>query len=100
MFYIDQFNNKDLSFVRGLHANTNFNEVLLVIQGKIKLKILSQDLFESNHILVKNDSILIPKMKWLEFEILDKDTIIMCLADENYDNSVSIMDFDVFKNFV
>lgn len=100
IFYIDQFTEKDLSLVRGLHANTNFNEVLLVIQGKIQLKLISQNLSELNHSLIKNDSIFIPKMKWIEFEILDKDTIIMCLADETYDKSISISDFDVFKNFV
>ena len=100
LFFIDNFKGETEPLIRGFHANTNFNEVLIIIQGSIKLKTISQDLSENTFIMEKNDLILVPKMKWIEFEILDKDSIIMCLVDENFNNSKSIFDFNEFITYL
>jgi dTDP-4-dehydrorhamnose 3,5-epimerase-like enzyme len=48
--------------------------------------------------LIKNDLFYIPRLNWIEFEILDEKTVIFVLANEVFDKSNSIFNFDVFKN--
>ena len=48
--------------------------------------------------IVNKDSLYyIPKLKWIEYEILDKDTIILCLVDKNINESIAINDFEEFS---
>lgn len=112
LFYIDNFNelndfkneylginNTLINNKRGLHANINFNELLIVIEGQIEIKLINQEKYIYNKILNKNDYILIPKMYWIEFEIKNEHTIILVLADEIMKKSKSIHNFDEFIDF-
>jgi len=83
---------------RGLHANLNFDEILIVIQGKIIIKTIDKQMTEKISELSENDIYFIPKMHWLEFEILDKDTILLCLTNKIKEESISENNFDKFKN--
>ena len=38
-------------------------------------------------------------MKWIEYEILERDTDIVCLVDTEYSDSKSIFNFDDFIAF-
>ena len=38
-------------------------------------------------------------MTWVEYSILDKNTVIMCLTDKNINESISINDFEKFKTY-
>ena len=49
-FYFDNFNN-DLEKKRGLHVNINFNEVLLVIKGKVEIKLIDKNLMDNNIVI-------------------------------------------------
>jgi dTDP-4-amino-4,6-dideoxygalactose transaminase len=92
--FYDNINNK-----RGLHANINFNEVLIVIEGKVSLKLIDRKLNETLTIIEKNKIFYIPKMNWLEFEAIEANTIIMVYADEILTKSKSINNFNDFKNY-
>ena len=46
--------------------------------------------------LFKNEGILIEKNHWISFSSINKDTIIMVLANKEYNETKSISDFDDF----
>ena len=98
IFYIDDFS--DISFSsnkRGFHANTNFDELLICIDGKINIKLIDKDLNITEKILLKDDIFLINRMNWIEYEILEKNTKILVLANETLNDSKSVSDFEDFK---
>jgi dTDP-4-amino-4,6-dideoxygalactose transaminase len=97
-FYINNFND-NLNKKRGLHANINFSEVFFLIEGKVSIKLIDKKLIESIHIIEKNEIFYIPKMNWIEFEILDSSTIIMVFADEILNKSRCIHNFSEFIDF-
>jgi len=96
LFYIDNFNDITTSNKRGLHANINFDELLFVINGEMKLKLVDKNLNKKEINLYKNDIYLIPRMNWLEFEVFNKDTIILVLVNETLNNSKGIFSYDEF----
>jgi dTDP-4-dehydrorhamnose 3,5-epimerase-like enzyme len=109
LFYIDNFNEissfneeylniKNINKSRGFHANINFDEILIIINGEIMIKLIDKNLNITEKKLIKNDLFYIPRLNWIEFEILDEKTIIFALANEVFDKSSSIFSFDEFKN--
>jgi len=94
-FYI---NNLSTTGIRGFHANLNFNEFLIIMDGAIKLKIINKQLKEEIHNLSKNSVFLIQPMKWIEYEMLDTSTIILCMCDKSLNESVVEHDFKKFIN--
>ena len=109
LFYIDNFNDissfkeeylniKNVNKSRGFHANINFDELLIIINGEILIKLIDKNLNVTEKKLIKNDLFYVPKLNWLEFEILNEKTIILVLANEVFDKSISVFIFDEFKN--
>jgi dTDP-4-amino-4,6-dideoxygalactose transaminase len=111
-FYLDNFNelnyfkneylelNKNsINKKRGLHANINFNEFMIVLEGEIEIKLIDKNQIKTIKKLVKNEYIYIPKMNWIEFEILSANTIIIVLVDEIMEKSKSIHNFNEFFNY-
>ena len=94
-FYVNNLKKHDK---RGFHSNINYNELIIVIEGSIKLKLIDKELKEENIILNKDNTYYISKLKWLEYEILENNTIILCLVDKNINESVTITNFEDFKN--
>jgi hypothetical protein len=96
-FYLDNFNYiDDLNKKRGLHANLNFNEFMIILEGEIEIKLINKNQNITSRKLTKDEYIYIPQMNWIEFEILNKNTIIVVLVDEIMSNSKSILNFDDF----
>jgi dTDP-4-amino-4,6-dideoxygalactose transaminase len=91
--------NNEATFKRGFHANVNFNEFIIVIEGGIKIKIMNKKLLEHEFIINKNETFYVPTMNWIEYEALTKNTIIMCLTDKSKSDSESIHDINEFINF-
>ena len=99
VFYMDNFDNINEGFnKRGMHANINFDEILFLIDGSIKLSLTDNNKNVEEKILTKNEIHYISRIKWIEFEILEKDTIILVLANEILEKSKSIYDFDSLLN--
>lgn len=100
-FYINNFNNSNNLLEnnkRGFHANTNFNELIIVLEGSVKITLTDKESNSEECIVNKDNVYYIPKLKWIEYEILDKDTVILCLVDKDINYSVSIQSFEEFKN--
>lgn len=111
-FYLDNFNEFDdfkneylgldknlTNKKRGFHANINFNEFMIILEGEIEIKLIDKNQIETKRKLLKDEYINIPKMNWIEFEILTANTIIIVLVDEIMEKSKSIHNFNEFLNF-
>lgn len=111
-FYLDNFNELDdfkneylgleknsINKKRGLHANINFNEFMIILEGEIEIKLIDKNQLVINKKLEKNEYIYIPQMYWIEFEILTANTIIIVLVDEIMEKSKSIHNFGEFLNY-
>jgi hypothetical protein len=112
LFYIDNFeelndfrneyfeiDKNTINKKRGFHANINFNELMIIIEGEIEIKLIDKNLNETIKKLIKNDYIIISKMTWLEFEILKQNTLILVLADLNLEESKSIHIYEDFLSY-
>jgi hypothetical protein len=98
-FYIDNLLDYSINKKRGFHANLNFNEIFFVIQGKVSIKLIDKNLNETINIINKNNIFYIPKIKWIEYEILVENTIIMVFVDEILSKSKSIFNIEEFINY-
>ena len=98
-FNKEYFDNQNINSKRGLHANINFDELLIIIDGEILMNMTDKDSKKITKNLKKNDIFYVPRMNWIEFEILNEKTIIFVLANENIENSKSIHNFNEFINF-
>lgn len=98
IFYLDGFENIDLPVKRGFHAIINFREFLIIIEGKIKLKLVNKKNETTEVELIKNDTYLIEENTWIEYDVLNKHTKILVLANKEYLESLSEKNFDNFIN--
>jgi hypothetical protein len=98
-FYINNFNNLlTENNKRGFHANLNFNELIIVIEGSVKITLIDKNSTKETCIVNKDNLYYVAKLKWIEYEILDKETIILCLVDKDMNESISICNFEEFIN--
>jgi len=95
-FYIKDLEN--IEGKRGLHVNLNFDEILIIIRGKIQITILNKKLEEKIVELNEDNIYYIPRLHWLEFDILEKETILLCLTNRIKEESISEYNFENFKN--
>jgi dTDP-4-amino-4,6-dideoxygalactose transaminase len=93
-FYINNFSTTG---TRGFHANLNFSEFLIIMEGAIRIKLTDKTLKEEIHTITKNSVFLVTPMKWIEYDILDVSTNILCLCDKSLNESKVEHDFDIFK---
>jgi dTDP-4-amino-4,6-dideoxygalactose transaminase len=102
LFYIDYCDTGDSSgFInkRGLHANINFDEMMVVIYGEVKLLLTDVHGNTTERIYKKDEIAILPRMYWIEFSTSDKDTTILFFANEILSKSISIHDYDQFINY-
>lgn len=101
-FYVDGFEKEELPISRGNHAIINFNELLVLISGTIKLTLIHKDkgvLFDKKEIILsKNDIYLIESNTWLTYEIQDNKTILLVLCDKEHSESIKEYDYDKFAS--
>ena len=98
MLFINSFdlNNNLENNTRGFHANENFEELMIVQNGSVKLTLINQQQEKIIKILNKNDIYLIPRNHWLTYTILDSNSIVLVLVNEILSKSISIHDFEEF----
>lgn len=97
IFLINNFNDlTDNNKVRGLHANLNFDEIIIVNEGYIDVKIIKKNKEFIEFRLHKNDCLYFSRGYWLEFTIGNMSTSITVLANMIQSESISMYDFDKF----
>lgn len=82
---------------RGFHAHKETQQILFCLQGRVK--IVLDDGRKNEEVLLTDPSkgVFLDKMIWHEMHEMEKDTILLVLASEEYDESDYIRNYNKFK---
>ncbi len=86
----------DASVIRGKHANRRSEFILINVAGTSKVKIdngTEQDIIVLDE---PNMGIYLPQMVWKDMYDFSKDSILLVLASEHYDETEYIRDYGEF----
>lgn len=87
----------DSDVTRGNHANIKSEFVLINVSGTSKIKVLDGRGNEIIYTLNRpHTGVYIPKMTWKEMYDFSKDSILLVLSNEEYDNNEYIRDYSKF----
>ncbi len=87
----------DSNVIRGQHANVKTKFVLINVAGTSKVKIKDGKGNEVIYLLDRpRTGLYIPSMIWKEMYDFSKDSVLLCLASENYDASEYIRDYEKY----
>lgn len=87
----------DSEVVRGQHANRKTEFVLINVAGTSKVKILDGKGNEIIYCLNRpHTGIYLPTMVWKDMYDFSEDSVLLCLASENYDASEYIRNYEEF----
>ena len=81
---------------RGEHANRSCTELVVAVKGSVKIWLT--DGREETEVLLDSPDmgIYIPPMVWCRLTDFSADAVVLCLADEDYDRSTYINDYEAF----
>lgn len=85
---------------RGFHAHKQLQQIAFGVQGSCKM--LMDNGKEKQEVLIaqSNKGLLIPPMVWHEMHDFSEDCILLVLANDYYDESDYIRNYDQFLNEV
>lgn len=86
----------DAAMIRGSHANRKSEFVLVNVAGKADIKV--DDGFSTAVIELNKPrmGLYIPRMLWKDMYNFSKDSVLLVLASEHYDNEEYIRDYDEY----
>ncbi len=93
VYYI--FNTKD-KIRRGFHAHKNLKQIAICVKGSCRFLLDDGEYKETVLLETPNKGLLIDKMLWHEMYDFSSDCVLMVLADDYYDESDYIRDYDKF----
>ena len=81
---------------RGEHANRSCTELVVAVKGSVRIWLT--DGHEETEVLLSRPDmgIYIPPMVWCRLRDFSADAVVLCLADEDYDRSTYINDYETF----
>ncbi len=82
---------------RGFHAHKKLTQIAIPVKGSCKF--LLDDGNQVEHVLLDSPTVglIIEPMVWHEMYEYSEDCVLMVLADDYYDESDYIRDYDTFK---
>ena len=87
----------DSDAIRGQHANSRSEFVLINVAGTSKVEVKdgkgNEAIFSLNR---PHTGVYIPKLVWKNMYDFSEDSVLLCLASEHYDSSEYIRDYDEF----
>ena len=97
VYYI--FDNKN-NTKRGFHAHKNLQQVVICVKGSCKF--LLDDGKEKKEVVlnVPNKGLFIDKMIWREMYDFSEDCVLVVLANDYYDESDYIRDYEEFLKII
>jgi len=82
--------------VRGLHAHKELLQVMVCLKGSCRVMLDNGSTKEKVVLDSPNKGLLIDSMMWREMHDFSADCVLMVLANEYYDESDYIRDYDAF----
>ena len=87
----------DSNVIRGQHANRKTEFVLINLTGKSKVKVKDGEGNEAIFCLNRpHTGIYLPTMVWKDMYDFSKDSVLLVLASEHYDDTEYIRDYEAF----
>ena len=91
----------DSKVIRGQHANRKSEFVLINVAGTSKVRVKDGKGNEAVFALNRpHTGIYLPKMVWKEMYDFSEDSVLLCLASENYDAEEYIRDYKEFQKMI
>lgn len=91
----------DHDVVRGQHANSKTQFVLINVAGTSKVKVKDGEGNEAIYCLNRpHTGIYLPTMVWKEMYDFSGDSVLLVLASEHYDPEEYIRDYDTFVKMI
>lgn len=91
----------DSSVIRGQHANRRTKFVLINVAGQSKVKVRdglgNEAVFSLNR---PHTGIYLPEMVWKDMYDFSKDSVLLVLASEHYDEGEYIRSYEEFEKIV
>jgi dTDP-4-dehydrorhamnose 3,5-epimerase-like enzyme len=85
--------------VRGLHAHKDLSQVMVCLKGSCRVVLDNGSAKEQVVLDSPNKGLLIDSMIWREMHDFSEDCVLLVLANEHYDESDYIRDYDEFLEY-
>lgn len=82
--------------IRGQHANVNSEFLLINVKGSVKIKVENGNEEEIIVLDKPNRGVYLGKMIWKEMFDFSKDSILVVLSSEHYDEKEYVRDYNEF----
>ena len=82
--------------VRGLHAHKDLSQVMVCLKGSCRVVLDNGSIKEQVVLDSPNKGLLLDSMIWREMHDFSEDCALLVLANEHYDESDYIRDYDEF----
>lgn len=82
---------------RGFHAHRKLKQLLIAVSGSVTVKTEHNGKIETHLLNRPDEGLLIDGLVWREMHDFSPDCVLVVLADEYYDESDYIRDYNMFK---
>ena len=82
---------------RGFHAHRKLKQLLIAVSGSVTVKTEHDGKTETHLLNRPDEGLLIEGLVWREMHDFSPDCVLVVLADEYYNESDYIRDYNVFK---
>lgn len=87
------------SSVRGNHAHRNLNQIMILLKGSLELTLNRGGEVSQVNLENPGDHALIPNATWRSFSTRDSQTVVLVLADEHFDASDYIRNYEEYLDW-
>jgi len=98
IFYI--YDIKDLTVIRGGHAHKTLQQVIFCLNGSFTLELDNGNEKEEVYLNKPNEGVIIEAKIWLTMKKISKNTIIMVIASDYYDEIDYIRNYKEFQECI
>lgn len=85
---------------RGYHAHKNLQQVLIAINGSCTITLDDGSTKDSVELSSPRQGLLLGSHLWREMSNFSTDCVLLVLADQHYDESDYIRDYDAFLDYI
>ncbi len=86
--------------IRGLHAHKDLSQVMVCLKGSCRVVLDNGSTKEQVVLDTPDKGLLIDSMMWREMHDFSADCVLLVLANEHYDESDYIRDYDNFLEYL
>lgn len=81
---------------RGFHAHKNLQQVIIAIAGSCKIRLDDANEIDEVELNTANKGIVLGSLVWRQMYDFSPDCVLLCLANDYYDESDYIRDYNQF----